>query len=181
MLRVAFGIAILSVLAVGAAQAAEPLTLDAKNSKIEFVGKKADGQHLGGFKKFTVDATADHEDPSKGTLKIEIDATSLWSDAGNLTNHLKNPDFFDVRKYPKITFVATKITKEGEKKGTITGDLTMLDKTVSITVPAEATTTEKTIELTTSFELDRTKWGMTYGEGKVNNEVDVTAKLVFLR
>jgi polyisoprenoid-binding protein YceI len=181
MSRVAFGIALMSFLAVGALQAAEPLTLDAKNSTIEFVGKKSDGQHKGGFKKFTVDATADHEDPTKGTLKIEIDAASLWSDADNLTNHLKNPDFFDVRKHPKITFVATKIAKEGEKKGTITGDLTMLGKTVSITVPAEATTTEKTIELTTAFTIDRTKWGMTYGEGKVNNEVDVTAKLVFLR
>lgn len=181
MSRVAFGIALMSVLAIGTLQAAEPLKLDAEHSKIDFVGKKSDGQHAGGFKKFTVEATADHEDSSKSTLSIEIDTTSLWSDADNLTNHLKNPDFFDVRKHPKITFVATKIVKESDTKGTITGDLTMLGETVSVTVPAEVKMSDKSIELTTSFKIDRTKWGMTYGAGKVDNEVDVTATLVMLR
>ena len=181
MSRVVLTVALMSFLAIGSLQAAEPLKLDAKNSKIEFVGKKADGEHKGGFKKFDVEATADAEDPAKGTLKIVIDATSLWSDADNLTNHLKNPDFFDVRKHPQITFVATKMAQESETKGTITGDLTMLGKTVTITVPAEAKQTENTTEVTTSFKLDRTKWGMNYGEGKIDKEVDVTAKLVFLR
>lgn len=181
MSRVALGTALMMFLAVGVLQAAEPLKLDAKNSKIEFVGKKADGSHAGGFKKFTVDATADAEDPTKGTMKIVIDATSLWSDADNLTNHLKNPDFFDVRKHPQITFVATKMTQESETKGTITGDLTMLGKTVTITIPAEAKSTEKGTEIATSFKLDRTKWGMNYGEGKIDMEVDVTATLVFVR
>lgn len=181
MSRVAFGIALMSALAIGTLQAAEPLKLDAEHSTIDFVGKKSDGQHAGGFKKFTVEATADHEDASKSSLSIVIDTTSLWSDADNLTNHLKNPDFFDVRKHPKITFKATKIVKESENKGTITGDLTMLGETVSVTVPAEVKMSDKSIELTTSFKIDRTKWGMTYGEGKVDKEVDVTAKLVLLR
>ncbi|HEV7280941.1 MAG TPA: YceI family protein [Pirellulaceae bacterium] len=181
MSRVALGTALMMFVAVGSLQAAEPLKLDTKNSTIEFVGKKSDGEHKGGFKKFEAEATTDAENPTKGTLKIVIDATSLWSDADNLTNHLKNPDFFDVRKHPKITFVATKMAQESETKGSITGDLTMLGKTVTITVPAEAKTTADSTEVTTSFKLDRTKWGMNYGEGKVDKEVDVTAKLVFVR
>lgn len=181
MLRVAFGIVLTSLLACGAVRAAEPLKLDAEKSKIEFVGKKSDGQHVGGFKQFAVKAIADFEDPSKGSLAIDIDATSLWSDSDKLTNHLKNPDFFDVRKYPNIKFVSKKIVKESETKGTITGDLTMLGQTVSIDVPVEAKKSDATVELIASFKIDRTKWGMTYGEGKVDNEVDVTATLVLQR
>ncbi len=181
MLRTALAITLVSVLAISAAQAADPLKLDAKNSKVDFVGKKSDGQHIGGFKAFRVDAAVDSADPSKSSLAIEIDTNSIWSDSERLTNHLKNPDFFDVRKHPKITFGATKIVQESDTKAAITGDLTLLGKTVSVTVPAEVTKHENSVELTTAFKIDRTRWGMNYGAGRVDNDVEVTAKLVLLR
>jgi polyisoprenoid-binding protein YceI len=37
------------------------------------------------------------------------------------------------------------------------------------------------IVLTAEFKLDRTKWGMSYGKGKINDEVDITANLHFNR
>lgn len=176
MLKFAVG-CMLSVVLTTALNAADPLKLDAKNSKIEFVGKKADGQHVGGFKTFKVDSTANPASLSAGVLTIEIDTASIWSDDDRLTNHLKNPDFFDVRKHPKIKFVSSKIEQESPTKATITGDLTMLGKTESVTLPAELKTDGKSLQLVTSFKIDRTKWGMNYGVGKVNNEVDVTATL----
>lgn len=163
-------------------QAAETLDMDTEASKIEFVGKKADGKHAGGFKKFTAVAIADFEEPSNGSLTIDIDTSSLWSDDEKLTSHLKNPDFFDIRKHPKITFKSTGlIAGEEEGKATIKGNLTMLGKTAEIEVPCTVAAADKTVQVDASFVIDRTRWGMTYGEGKVNNEVDVKAHLVFNR
>lgn len=166
----------------GPATAAEKISLNAEKSKIEFVGSKADGKHDGGFKKFTAEAVADLEKPSNGSLEIVIDTNSLWSDDDKLTNHLKNPDFFDVRKFPKITFKSTQIEhKEGAEKVNFTGVLTMLGKEVKIVIPAAATMNDSTITLTGDFKIDRTKWGMNYGQGKVNDEVVIKTVLVFDR
>jgi len=181
--------ALAMVVAVGAfqVQAAENLALDADKSKIEFVGKKADGKHVGGFKGFKAKAVADFEQPAAGKLEIVIDTPSIWSDNDKLTNHLKNPDFFDVRKYPKITFTATKIsttgeeTAAGEETATISGDLTMLGKTVPVTIPAKVDVSDEQVQINATFKLDRTKWGMNYGVGNIENDVDVKATLVFTR
>lgn len=164
------------------AESAE-LTLVAGDSEINFVGSKPDGKHKGGFTKFTVDADANFDEPTKSSLAVEIEAKSIWSDDDKLTNHLKSPDFFDVRNNPKITFESTMIApgEDGGEKSTatITGKWTMLGKTVEVEVPVEAEVTEEQIEMTADFTIDRTKWGMTYGQGKIDNDVKVEVKFVF--
>ena len=160
---------------------AEEWKLDAEKSKIDFVGKKPDGAHKGGFKKFTTTVKADLENPNNGSLKLEIDTESLWSDDQKLTEHLKNPDFFDVRKYPKITFETTGIEASSEDNVQLIGKMTMLGKTVEIKVPCKAIISESAATLTTEFKLDRTKFGMEYGKGKINDQVEITASLAFKR
>lgn len=160
---------------------AEEWKLDAEKSKIDFVGKKTDGAHKGGFKKFTTTVKADLENPSNGSLKLDIDTDSLWSDDQKLTDHLKNPDFFDVRKYPKITFETTGIDASSEDNVQLIGKMTMLGKTVEIKVPCKASITDGAATLTAEFKLDRTKFGMAYGKGKINDEVEITASLAFKR
>ena len=117
--------------------AADPLKLIDDKSKISFLGKKPDGEHKGGFKKFKVDALADHEDMTKSSIKIVIDIESLWADDEKLAGHLKNADFFDAKKYPKATFESTKIEKVSDTEAKIHGKLTMLDKTAELVVPVE--------------------------------------------
>ena len=159
--------------------AGQPLKLDAGKSKIDFVGKKTDGQHGGGFKKFTVDADADFEDPSKSSLKITIESDSIWSDDDNLTAHLKNADFFNVRKFPEIKFESTSIQPVDEGKATIKGKLTMLGKTEEIEVPCTVVPSEEKVELNAKFKIDRTLWGMDYGVGKINKEVEIEVDFLF--
>lgn len=161
--------------------AAEVLKPDLEKSKITFVGHKADGKHEGGFKKFEVDAKADFEDASKSSMKIEIKTESIWSDDEKLTQHLKNPDFFDVRKYPTIVFESTEISHSDDGTGKMKGKLEMLGKTEEVEVPVKFEMDDKNIKVVADFKLDRTKWGMTYGEGKINKEVDIKAELVFVR
>ncbi|MEM9588142.1 MAG: YceI family protein, partial [Planctomycetota bacterium] len=128
----------------------------------------------------TCDCVVDMENHSNGKLEIVIDATSLWSDNDKLTSHLKNPDFFDVRKYPKITFKSTKV-EPGEGKAMLTAELVMLGKKQEIKVPVTADTTDDQVILEAEFKIDRTKWGMNYGEGKIDNDVAIDVVLVFVR
>lgn len=160
---------------------AVPLKLETEKSKITFVGKKSDGQHEGGFKKFTVKAEANFENPDSSSLDVEIEADGLWADDPKLEGHLKNPDFFDVRKYPKIKFESTKIVHGEEGKAEIIGKLTLLGKTHELKVPVSVQVTDANVKVQADFKLDRTKWGMNYGVGKIENDVQVKVDFSFTR
>ncbi|WP_168566457.1 YceI family protein [Crateriforma spongiae] len=160
---------------------AEGLKLVPDDSKISFVGTKPDGKHDGGFKKFTADATLNPENPLDASLKVVIQTASLWSDNPKLTNHLKNPDFFDVRKYPEIRFESDKMVAGDEPRtGKMVGKLTMLGKTETVEVPVVCMAKSDGATLTADFKIDRTKWGMTYGQGKIDNDVAIKATLKFV-
>jgi polyisoprenoid-binding protein YceI len=161
-------------LATAVASAADtkyPLT--GETTKLKFVGTKAKGKHDGGFK--TLTGTATVTDGNLATLKIEvdIDTTSIWADDAKLTEHLKGPDFFGVKDNPKATFKTTKVEK-ADKVYNITGDLTMLGKTKSITFPASVSEAGGVFSLSTEFKIDRTDWGMTYGKGQIDNPVTIS-------
>ncbi len=161
--------------------AAATPTLAKEKSKIEFVGSKPGTTHKGGFKNFSVDGNIDWDDFAKSSLKLEIDATSIWSDDGGLTSHLKNRDFFNVDKFPKIQFDVTgiEIVKDGEAM--VHGKLTQLDQAAEISVPCKVAVTKEGLVVSAKFTIDRTKWDMNYGHGRVNNDVDVSAILAFER
>jgi polyisoprenoid-binding protein YceI len=168
---VALAIAVLTSVPM---MAAEKYTLTGENTKIEFVGTKKDGKHTGGFKTVTGTVTKD------GGWKIDvtIDTDSLYSDNTMLTGHLKAGDFFNVKDHPKASFTTTKIEK-GDKGYTVTGKLKLLGTEKEISFPATITTGD-TFTLKAEFKINRTDFGMTYGKGKVDEEVqlmvDVTAK-----
>lgn len=159
---------LMPLLAIGA-----DFTLSDKNTTVKFVGTKPGGKHEGGFK--TVSGSASVKDNDLTTLKIslDIDTNSLYTDDPKLTAHLKSADFFDVKTNPKAKFVSTKVEKsdDGYK---ITGDLTMLGKTKSITFPAKAAIGADGLTLSSTFTIDRTQWGMTFGAGKIDNAVKLT-------
>jgi polyisoprenoid-binding protein YceI len=160
---------------------AQNVKLDLEKSKIDFVGKKPAGEsHKGGFKEYTADAKIDWETPANSKLVIEIKTASLWSDNDKLTAHLKNPDFFNADKFPKIKFESTEI-KSGESEGSIKGKLTMLDKTEEVTVPVKVEVSDGNLIVKAEFKLDRTKWGMNFGRPNINDEVEITAVLHYIR
>ncbi len=158
--------------------------LDESKSKIDFVGRKPDGKHDGGFKKFSADAKLTPDNLGEGSLVIVIETGSLWSDNPKLTNHLKNPDFFDVRKHPKIKFESTKMSAgDTANKGVVTGKLTMLGKTNEVEIPVTCIVKDGVCRVEADFTIDRTKWGMNYGaeDGKINKEVELAVELAFKR
>ena len=85
-----------AALGVGAMVADTTVPLTGDNCKITFVGTKKTGKHDGGFKKLTGTAKFG-ADPTTLKMDVEIDMNSIFTDNDQVTNHLKSPDFFDVK------------------------------------------------------------------------------------
>jgi polyisoprenoid-binding protein YceI len=169
----------LAALTLATAAPADMLKFNNNASTIEFTGTKKDGMHSGGFRKFTGTIDAPSGDFGKGKVTVEIRTDSLTSDNDKLTAHLKSPDFFDVRKYPTATFTSTGIKSIRDDAGIthlLTGDLTLLGTKKSLTIPVRVARTATGLKLDATFTLNRKDFGMTYGQGQVNN--DVTVKLM---
>ncbi len=67
----------------------------------------------------------DDQDITKSTVNVTIDATSVDTREPDRDKHLKSPDFFDVAKYPALTFKSTKVEQVSAGRLKVTGDLTI--------------------------------------------------------
>jgi polyisoprenoid-binding protein YceI len=155
--------------------AAADVALTPESTKIQFVGTHSGDKpdpRTGTFGKFTGKAVVEGE--TLQSLQVDIETASLTTDIEKLTNHLKSPDFFDVRQHPKATFVSTKVEPDGAGKVKITGDLTLLGVKKPISFPATVSTVGGALKLNAEFSIDRTQFNMTYGEGKVEKLVAMT-------
>jgi polyisoprenoid-binding protein YceI len=190
MKRTYFAIALLTIASPAWAQqdAASPqpqpvpaqsgiVNLGPINSRIDFVGihegEKPDPRK-GGFSKFIGRVQLD---PSGNVQAVDFDfeTASLWTEIPKLTAHLKSPDFFDVRQHPKAKFRTTSIGP-GKEPGTfaVVGKFSLLGVTKDLTIPAKITVTQQGVTVVSSFKLDRTQFGMNYGEGQVQKIVEIS-------
>ena len=95
-------------------------------------------------------------------------------------NDLKSPNYFDVAKFPTMTFQSTKIWKTGDGTAKMTGNLTLhgvtKEVTFDVTGPTDAIKAMRTIrrgaEATT--EINRSDFGMTHGADVVGDSVSIT-------
>ena len=159
--------------ASGLASAAETkYALTGENTTIAFVGSKPDGKHSGGFKKLKGSVTVDPAKMEDAKVEVEIDTASLHSDNAGLTQHLKAPDFFNVKKHPTAKFVSTKVTGDATAF-TLTGKLTLLGKTKEVSIPVKVKSDGDSHTLTGETKIDRTEFGMTYGKGKIDDKVSL--------
>ena len=95
------------------------------------------------------------------------DKKDTSSDNG-LISHLKDPDFFDVKKYPRGRFrLINAIKVSGDSSFNITGQLTLRGITQEIHFPATIVRDGEDLVATASLSIDRTKWGITYKSGSV--------------
>lgn len=116
--------------------------------------------------------------------KVDIDMLSLSVDSFSeedaeqkekLTGHLLADDFFKTETYPTSTFELTNIeSTDGDYNSTLTGNLTILDATKSITFNANVNVTDESVSMVSEkFIIDRTDWGLSYHiEGSEGVPVD---------
>lgn len=150
------------------------VALSPENTTIQFVGNHTGDDpkpRTGTFTKF--DGKVGLKDGKLSSIVVDIETGSLKTDIEKLTNHLKSPDFFDVRQHPKAKFQSTAIKTDAEGKVKITGDLTLLGKTKPVSFPATVSTKED-FSLKAEFKIDRTQFGMDYGLEGVEKDVEMT-------
>ncbi len=156
-----------------------PHVLSPENSKIEFVAAKVTRSHQGSFKRFagTFDFVPKYWPASQVTIEIETD--SVVTDEDQLTAHLKTADFFDVAKYPKATFVSTKIESNRKIEGNnglegpagndpgpetlnVTGNFELHGIKKSITFPATIEVWPDRLSVNAEFSINRKDFGLVY-------------------
>jgi polyisoprenoid-binding protein YceI len=91
----------------------------------------------GQFNKTTGTATWDGKDFSTASVDITIDVSSINTREPRRDDHLRSADFFDVAKYPAITFKSTKVQQVSAGKVKMTGDLTMRGVTKQVVLDVE--------------------------------------------
>lgn len=105
-------------------------TIDPAHTTVEFSLK-----HLmistvrGHFGAVSGTIVLDEQDPAASSVTAEIDVTSIDTRQEQRDAHLRSADFFDVEKYPSITFRSTRIEALGGGEYKVHGDLTIRDVT----------------------------------------------------
>lgn len=83
----------------------------------------------GHFAKVTGTLTLDESNLANSSVEATIDVSSIQTRDEQRDGHLKSVDFFDVEKYPAMTFKSTRIALTGQGEGKVEGDLTIRDVT----------------------------------------------------
>ncbi|HMJ11952.1 MAG TPA: YceI family protein [Polyangiaceae bacterium] len=152
------------VAATAAPASAVTYTFNETNSKVGYVGAKVTRKHHGSFGTFRGTVRLADADPTKSSVKVEIDTASIVSDDAKLTGHLKSPDFFDVQKFPKATFASTLIRAGGANGAThtVTGNLELHGVQKSITFPATLRIQDGSVAADAEFAINRKDFGIVY-------------------
>ena len=101
-------------------------TLDPTHSEIAFsVKHMMISKVKGGFNKFDAKIVADPTDLTTAEIEFTIDIASIDTRNEDRDNHLRSADFFEVEKYPSLTFKATSIEKTDDDEYAVTGDVNL--------------------------------------------------------
>ena len=117
------------------APAPEIYAIDKGHSEATFQVRHLVTKVRGRFTDFEGVIRADRERPGMSSVVFSIDAASVDTDVADRDTHLKSADFFDVAKYPRITFVSSRITPRGDDRYDVTGTLTIRGVAREVTLP----------------------------------------------
>jgi polyisoprenoid-binding protein YceI len=166
-------------------EGANTLAMELSQSQLTWIGTKPTGRHNGTIS--IAEGTLNITDDAIVGGKIVFDLNNIVAldlveneDMHNkLVNHLKSADFFDIENHPTAIFEITgaeAIAAEEEVAGEesefkisnpthkISGNLTMRGTTLGISFPARVSIEGGQVKAEAKFNIDRTKWGVSYGD-----------------
>ncbi|MFZ5850632.1 MAG: YceI family protein [Actinomycetota bacterium] len=177
-------------------QAIQDLTgdyeIDVAHSRLGFVARHAMVTSVRGqFADFAGRLHLDAEDPTRSTAQVTIQVASINTGQEQRDAHLRSPDFFDVEKYPEMTFTSTRAEQVGEDAFRLAGDLTIRDVTrpVTLDITYNGSAKDPFGNLRAGFEgratVNRKDWNLTWNAAletggflvsdKIRLEFDVSA------
>jgi polyisoprenoid-binding protein YceI len=172
-----------TILATGASttRAADTYTVDPVHSSISFMIEHAGVSNIHGrFNDFSGTVTIDTADPSKSSFALTIPVETIDTNNVKRDEHLRAPDYFNVKQFPTMTFKSTKV-KAIDGGYEVTGDLTLhgVTKPISFTLKGGDKVVEfpkgkKRIGLVSNFSITRSQFGVTADIGALGDEVPIT-------
>lgn len=133
----------------------------------------------GQFKDYTGKVSFDPADPTKSSVEIVVKATSVDTSNEKRDEHLRGADFFNVAKFPTLSFKSTAVKKIDETTYEVTGNFTLLDVTKPITIQftdvafGKGMKGEDRAGGTTHFKIKRSDYGMNKMVGPVGDVIDI--------
>ena len=111
------------------------------------------GTTQGKFTKFNGKVDVNREHPENSSVTAQIDVRSIDTQIKKRDDHLRSAEFFNVEKYPQITFKSRSVKQTGPQSGDVLGDLTIHGETKPITLHVKLLTPLK--------DTSRTRWAVT--------------------
>lgn len=177
----------LASFAAGKALPEGKFNIDGMHSKVGFeIPHLVISSVEGKFNKFEGTVTVD-KSFEKSKVEFSAEIASIDTGVTKRDDHLKSPDFFDAKKYPKLTFTSSKITRT-EDALTIVGTLKIKDKSKEVTINAKYLGEVKDgygqdkIAFKGSTKINRKEFGLTWSQAVeagpiVGDEVEITLNL----
>jgi polyisoprenoid-binding protein YceI len=135
------------------AAANETYKFDSSGSTIGFAVHQFLGTTHGKFAGFSGKIEIDREHPENSSVTAQIDVRSIDTRIKKRDDHLRSAEFFNVEKFPHMTFKSRSVKRTGPQSGDVLGDLTIHGVTKPITLHVKL--------LTPVNETSRTRWAVT--------------------
>ena len=142
----------------------------------------------GSFTKTTGTVQYDPADPSKTAIDATIDANSIDTRNENRDKDLRSDHFFDVQKFPTLTFKSKAAQASGPGKMKVTGDLTIHGVTKEVVLNVEGPSSPVKdqrgnlhVGASASTVVNRSDFGMTGYQGMVGNEITINIDVEVLQ
>jgi polyisoprenoid-binding protein YceI len=172
----------IGVLAFSSAALADSWKIDGNHTAAQFAVKHMGISTVrGAFSKISGTVDYDPKDVGKTVIDVTIDAASLDTRVAMRDNDLRSAHWFEVDKYPAITFKSTKVEGDGPGKLKATGDLTLHGVTKQVVFdvdglgePVKDPKGNLHLGASATTKIDRTQFGMTGGTAMVGSEITIT-------
>jgi len=133
----------------------------------------------GKFTDFDGTISYDEKDPAKSSVKVTIKTASINTGNDTRDKDLRSENFFDVAKYPEITFQSTAVKKSGED-WVATGNYTMhgvtksIDLPFTVSGPVQDPWGNQRIGVESGVKIKRADYGITADKGLIGDDVKIT-------
>lgn len=148
-----------------------PYDIDTSHSSVGFqIKHMAISKVNGSFTDFTGSIDFDPANPGALTAEVVVQMASVDTGNEKRDDHLRNEDFFNVEKFPTMTFKTTSVKMKGEDEAVVKGDLTMHGETRSVQLDLEINGTitdpwgNERVGASLSGKINRRDWGLTWSK-----------------
>jgi polyisoprenoid-binding protein YceI len=195
MKRIIASISTIIALALPAFAFASTWSIDPEHSNVGFKVRHLMVSNVkGNFDKHTGTVEINDKDIAKSKVEVSIDTNSINTNVQKRDEHLRSADFFDVAKYPTMTFVSKKVAKAGKDKLKVTGDLTLHGVTKQVVLDVEGPSKESKDPwgnirkgATATTKINRKDFGLVWnaaletGGVAVGEEITITMEIEMIK